>query len=79
MKTLPKQAGGKRDFCNFQVGPDDNDKIKDECSCTPKQNQLVKSDPPSPPPPPPGPTFEDVAKQDPFMFCSLLVGLLFLQ
>ena len=153
MKTLPKQAGGKRDFCNFQLnvapafiqvphffpqflsetgnkekalqlaleeckdskypneciitahtdynaiitkekfsndntqvcrcpdgtegillGPDDNDKIKDGCSCTPKQNQLVKSDPPPPPPPPPGPTFEDVAKQDPFVFWPFFIG-----
>ena len=40
----------------------------------PKQNQLVKSDPPSAPPPSPGPTFEDVAKQDPFVFWPFFIG-----
>ena len=118
MKTLPKQAGGQRDFCNFQlnVAPafvqvphffpqfllETSNKEKalqlalEECkTCkhpneckinahtdynaiitkenidlpTKKVDALAK-----PPPPPPGPTFEDVAKKDPFVFWPFFIG-----
>jgi hypothetical protein len=119
MKTLPKQAGGQRDFCNFQlnVAPsfvqvphffpqfllETGNKEKalqlalEECKDCKYPNECiinahtdynaiiikenidlppkeVKSDAPIPPPPPTGPTFEDVAKQDPFVFWPFFIG-----
>ena len=119
MQILPKQAGGQRDFCNFQlnVAPAfiqvphffpqflletgnkekalqlaleecKDSKYLNECRITAqtdynaiitKENidlppKELKADTPPPPPPPPGPTFEDVAKQDPFVFWPFFIG-----
>ena len=126
MKTLPKQAGGQRNFCNFQlnVAPafvqvphffpqfllKTGNKEKalklalEECKFCKHPNECrinahtdynaiitkeninlpkkVESDPKPPhpptppptPPTPPGPTFQDVAKKDPFVFWPFFIG-----